>query len=453
MYYISMKKQNQIKRTLTTAEAIEHIIHTLDTQCNLNRSTLANMLCEHFNFFDPSGKQQQSGCLKALRQLEKAGHFTLPAASFSPGPWKPKRPDDPVPEPHQVPVSAEDISELRLVLVGSEEISIWNEIMIQDHPRGAGPLVGRQIRYLIQSEYGLLGGISFSSAALHLDARDKWIGWDWNNRQENLHHIVNMSRFLIRSCVSCSNLASRILGLIVKQFPYDFEIRYGYRPLLLETFVDKSHYRGTCYKAANWNWVGHTKGRGRQDLMNKQEETEKDIYVYPLDQAFRIKMGLPENCGLGAIELHYGLDSDNWAQNEFGDAPLGDQRLSNRLVEIGLNQGANPSCSYSGAVGGTWPEVKAYYRFIDKADESAVTMENILRPHREQTIRRMKSQKIVLCPQDGSDLNYNNLDYCEGLGVIGTNQTGAISRGLHLHSMLALTTEGLPIGVIIDLCR
>ena len=186
MYHISMKKQNQIKRTLTTAEAIEHIIHTLDTQCNLNRSTLANMLCEHFNFFDPSGKQQQSGCLKALRQLEKAGHFTLPAASFSPGPWKPKRPDDPVPEPHQVPVSAEDISELRLVLVGSEEISIWNEIMIQDHPRGAGPLVGRQIRYLIQSEYGLLGGISFSSAALHLDARDKWIGWDWNNRQENL---------------------------------------------------------------------------------------------------------------------------------------------------------------------------------------------------------------------------------------------------------------------------
>lgn len=452
VYYGSMKKQNQIKRTLTTPKAIEHIVYTLDTQSDLNRNALANIICEHFNFFDPSGKRQLSGCLKALRQLEKAGHFILPAPSFSPGPWTPKRPEESVPDPQQVPTSADGISDLQLVLVGPKEIPTWNEIMIQDHPRGAGPLVGRQLRYLIQSEFGCLGGISFSSAALHLDARDKWIGWDWNSRQENLHHIVNMSRFLIRSCVSCNNLASRILGMIVKQFPDDFEIRYGYRPLLLETFVDTTHYRGTCYKAANWNWIGQTKGSGRQGLPIKQDETVKDIYAYPIDPAFRIKMGLPENCGLGAIDLHTGLDGENWAQNEFGSAPLGDKRLSNRLVEIGRRQGENPSCSYSGAAGGSWPEVKAYYRFIDQADESAVTMKNILLPHREQTIRRMKSQKIVLCPQDGSDLNYNKLDHCEGLGVIGTNQTGATSRGLHLHSMLALTTEGLPLGVISSKC-
>ena len=194
------------------------------------------------------------------------------------GPKNPRRLTEPVPEPKNVPADAGNINELRLIIVGTEEeMRIWNELMIQDHPRGAGPLVGRQLRYLVQSEHGWLGGISFSSAALHLEARDKWIGWNWDMRQESLHHVVNMSRFLIRSCVSCKNLASRALGLVIKQFSGDFEFRYGHRPLLLESFVDTTHYRGTCYKAANWQWIGRTKGRGRQDLLKKHEETVKDI--------------------------------------------------------------------------------------------------------------------------------------------------------------------------------
>jgi hypothetical protein len=101
-----------------------------------------------------------------------------------------------------------------------------------------------------------------------------------------------------------------------------------------------------------------------------------------------------------------------------------------------------------GVAGGDWPKVKGYYRLIDKPDDSAVTMPNILLPHREQTIRRMKAERTVLCIQDGSDLNYSTLDKCEGLGVIGTNQTGAQSKGLHLHSTLAVNTDGLPLGVL-----
>jgi len=447
------KIQNQIKRTLTQPEAIEHICNTLDTNDNINRTALADKLCDHFEFFDPCGNRQRDGCLKALRKLEQAGHFSLPSPMGKSGPKNPRRLSEPVPEPKKVPTDAGEIRELRLIIVRTEDkMRTWNELMIDGHPRGAGPLVGRQLRYLVQSEQGWLGAISFSSSALHLEARDKWIGWDWDQRQENLHHVVNMSRFLIRSCVSCKNLASRVLGMAVKQFPDDFENRYGHRPLLLDSFIDTSHYRGTCYKAANWQWIGSTKGRGRQDLLHKQEETVKDIYVYPLDQDFRIKMGLPEHSGLGALELQCGIESEQWAQNEFGGAALGDQRLSKRLVEIGHKQGANPGCSYSGAAGGNWPEVKGYYRFIDKPDDSAVSMENILQPHRERTTRRMKAEKIVLCPQDGSDLNYNTLDQCEGLGVIGSNQTGAKSLGLHLHSMLALTPEGLPLGVLRSEC-
>jgi len=444
-----METQNQIKRTLTQPEAIEKINNILDTNNNINRTKLADKLCDHFNFFDPCGNRQRSGCLKALRKLEQTGHLVLPFPMLNSGPKNPRRLTEPVPEPKNVPADAGNINELRLIIVGTEEeMRIWNELMLQDHPRGAGPLVGRQLRYLVESEHGWLGGISFSSAALHLEARDKWIGWNWDMRQESLHHVVNMSRFLIRSCISCKNLASRVLGLVIKQFPGDFEFRYGHRPLLLESFVDKTHYKGTCYKAANWQWIGRTKGRGRQDLLKKHEETVKDIYIYPFDKDFRIKMGLPENSGLGALDLHFGIDGGNWAENEFGGSPLGDHRLSNRLVEIGHNQAMNPGCSYSGAVEGNWPKVKAYYRLIDKPDDSAVTMANILLPHREQTIRRMKAEGTVLCIQDGSDLDYNSLDQCEGIGVIGSNQTGAKSRGLHMHSTLVVTTEGLPLGVL-----
>ncbi len=449
-----METQNRIKQTLTAAKSIKYVSRILDTKTNINRTALAELLCDHFKFFDPRGKRQRDGCLKALRNLEKAGHYILPAPTRKPpGPSTPRRLEQPVPEPQYMPDVAGEITELRLVIVKTEEeMRTWNELMIPDHPRGAGPLVGRQLRYLIGSEYGWLGGISFSSAALHLESRDKWIGWDWENRHDNLHHVVNMSRFLIRSCISCKNLATRVLGMSIKQFPDDFKQQYNYRPLLLESFVDTSCYRGTCFKASNWQWIGCTKGRGRQDSEMKHKETIKDIYVYPLDHDFRTKMGLPENSGQSALEIHSGLEGAQWAENEFGGAPLKDQRLSKRLVQIGANQGESPSCSYSGAASGQWAEVKAYYRFVDMPDDSAVTMENILLPHREQTIRRMKAQQVVLCPQDGSDLNYNNLDHCTGLGVIGSNQTGAKSRGLHLHSTLALTTEGLPLGVLRTEC-
>jgi hypothetical protein len=455
VYYAGMKTQNQIKRTLTTSDAIDHVIQLLDTGTpDLTRTALAKQVCDHFQFFDPAGERQTSGCLKALRKLEQQGHFTLPAPTVkSSTVIKPRLLAASVPEPIDVPEDVQEIGELQLILVDTEEqMRTWNQLMVDDHPRGAGPLVGRQIRYLIRSKHGLLGGISFSSAALHLEMRDKWIGWDWSQRQANLHHVVNMSRFLIRSCVSCRNLASRVLGMIVKQLPHDFENRYKHRPLLLESFVDTAHYRGTCYKAANWQLIGRSKGSGRQGPARQQTETIKDIYVYPLDQDFRSKMGLPEQSGFSSLALLSGQDGEQWSQSEFGEAPLGDKRLSKRLVEIGRKLGANPGCSYSGASGGTWPEVKAYYRFIEQPDESAVTMENILLPHRQNTIRRMQGEKIVLCIQDGTDLNYNNLDQCKGLGVIGSNQTGAQSRGLHLHSTLAVTSEGLPLGVLRAQC-
>jgi len=446
--------QNQIKRTLSAAENIAFIRSLLESNEIGRRSALATRLCEHFGFYDPRGQVQRAGCLKALRELEGAGHFSLPAAHRQTGRSSPRRLAEPVASVIDLPPAVGEVAGLQLVLASTPSLlRIWNELMQGEHPQGAGPLVGRQLRYLVGSAQGWLGGFGFAAPALQLADRDAWIGWDGEQRQAYLHYVVSMSRFLIRPSVSCRNLASKVLSMSLSVLPADFEQAYGYRPWLVESFVDTAQFSGACYRAANWIEVGKTQGRGRQDRFNKRALSPKAIYVYPLEDDFRARMGLSPNAGRAALAPTDGLDSDVWAHHEFGGAPLGDARLSKRLVSMAAAKAEVPDRAFSGVAKGDWPAVKAYYRLIDQPEESAVTLPNILAPHRGRTVRRMMGQQTVLCVQDGSDLNYNNLDRCEGLGVIGSNQTGAKSRGLHLHSTLALAPNGLPLGVLRADCK
>jgi len=448
-----MNTQNQIKRTLSTSQNIEYIQNLLDSNEFANRSKVADAVCEYFGFHDARGQKQLTGCLKALKGLEAAGHFLLPKSVNGSRNNSPRRLSEPVPAPLNVPDKVEDIKGLALILVsGSEHMLIWNEMMISEHPQGAGPLVGRQLRYLIHSDHGWLGGVAFSSSALQLSDRDEWIGWDAEQRRAHLHRVVGMSRFLIRPSVRCVNLASKALSMSIAALPADFKRHYGYRPYLIESFVDTDYYLGTCYRAANWIEVGKTKGRGRQDRFHKQALSSKAIYVYPINKDFRRQIGLSSDAGLGALSPDQGLKTEHWAQNEFGGARLGDLRLSKRLVSLAEEKAQHPDLTFNGVAKGDWAKAKAYYRMIEQPEESMVTMVNILEPHRNRTIRRMMGQKTVLCVQDGSDLNYNNVARCEGLGEIGTNQTGVKSRGLKLHSTLAVATDGLPLGIVHAQC-
>lgn len=448
-----MGTQNQIKRTLSDRAAIEYISDLLKASEFVNRSELADFLCEHFGFYDPRGREQRMGCLKAIRELEAAGHFTLPAAQTTTGPKTPRRLPQAVPDPMGVPASVEDVEGLTLVMViDTDHMRIWNEMMIREHPRGHGPLVGRQIRYLAGSAHGWLGAFGFAAPALYLVERDGWIGWSDEQRRSHLHTVVNMSRFLIRSSLRCANLASHLLAMAVQRLPDDFERCYGYRPVLVESFVDRARFEGTCYRAANWILIGQTQGRGRQDRLMEAKETVKDVYVYPLAKDFRARLGLASDAGRIALGPADGLAGDTWAEKEFGGAPLGDTRLSKRLVKAAEAKADEPGRAFSGIAKGDWAAVKGYYRMIDMPEDSEVTMDNILKPHRERTLRRMQGQRTILCVQDGSDLDYNHVATCEGLGEIGTNQTGASSRGLHLHSTLAIATNGLPLGVLRATC-
>jgi len=445
--------QNQIKRTLSKPANIEYIRHLLENESILHRTDLATRACKQFEFYDARGQLQTSGCAKALRQLERAGHIILPGVERERAKKLSRRLPEPVSLPVDVPNEVGDIEDLRLVLVCTDgEKRIWNELMLGEHPLGDGPLVGRQLRYLINSRHGWLGGFGFAAAALQLAARDKWIGWDKEQQQAHLHRVIGMSRFLIRPSVECRNLASKVLSMSVSRLAVDFEQRYQYSPYLIESFVDIAHYSGTCYRAANWIEIGQTKGRGRQDRFSKSALSRKAIYVYPLESEFRKHLGLSSNAGSGALDIADGLAAEHWAEHEFGGAPLGDKRLSKRLVSVAGAKAEVPSRAFSGVAKGDWAATKAYYRMIDQPETSAVTMPNILAPHRQRTARRMMGQKTVLCLQDGSELNYTNLDSCTGLGELKANQTGAKTLGLNLHSTFAVATNGLPLGIVKAQC-
>ena len=309
---------------------------------------------------------QTSGCLKALRELESSRHFDLPKALHKTGTKSPRRLPDPVQLPVDVPSEVDTIARLELVRVREpEQMRIWNELMITEHYLGTATLVGRQMRYLIRSEHGWLGGIGFAAPALQLSARDQWIGWDKEQRQAKLHSIVGMSRFLIRPQVNCKNLASKVLGMSLATIADDFDQQYGYRPLLIESFVDTERYSGTCYQAANWLAIGKTKGRGRQDRYSESTLNRKTIYMYALDTQFRKQLGLSPSAGLGALGISDGLDAAHWAEHEFGGAPLGDKRLSKRLVNVAHAKAQTPSRAFSGVAKGDWAATKAYYRMID----------------------------------------------------------------------------------------
>src|SRR3990172_1936967 len=352
-----MEIQSQIKRALSEQGSIEIIRRLLSHNSYRYRSTFADAVCEHFGFHDARGRVQRSGCIKALRELERLGHFALPAASAmgAKGAKSPRRLGKPVEDPQDVPEQAGEVRGLCLIKVDTLDLMrIWNEMMLCEHPQGAGPLVGAQMRYLIGSEHGWLGGLGFGAAAIQLADRDRWIGWDVQTRRAQLHRIVGMSRFLIRPSVRCQNLASRVLGMVLRRIDVDFEAQYGYRPWLIESFVETEGFAGTSYQAANWIKIGKTKGRGRQDQEHRNAKSVKAIYVYPLAADFRQRMGGVEPVVAGALEPAEGLEGDGWAEQEFGGAKLGDRRLSERLVQSARTLASMPGEAFSGVARGDW---------------------------------------------------------------------------------------------------
>lgn len=250
------------------------------------RAEIARRVCEELGWVDAVGRAKAMGARVALLRLARAGWITLPAArrGNGNGTWRLSRATEGAIE-HD-PIEAEGVEKLGglelEVVEGKEASRLWNGLIARHHYLGYTPLVGAQSRYLIRWQGGVLGCLGFGAAAWKVADRDRWIGWSVEAREQNLARVLNNSRFLILPWVRVKNLASRTLAMAARRVGNDFEARYGVRPVLLETFVEKGRHRGTCYRAANWQWVGTTRGRGKLDRHHEQRLPVKDVYLYPL---------------------------------------------------------------------------------------------------------------------------------------------------------------------------
>lgn len=275
---------------LFTAKEMAWIRHLIASEPKRNRLELSKILCNQFQWLRPDGQPKDMSCRVAMLRMHRDGLISLPPPQKRNGNGN-NRPQltcasDPQ-KPLRLPAS--DLGKLLLKPVTTQkDSSLWNELIERYHYLGHKPLPGAQLRYLVfSSSRTLLAAIGFGAAAWKIAPRDHFIGWSPQLRVANLHFIVNNARFLILPWITSRNLASRILSCVAKQLPADWQTRYSYKPLLLETFVQKNRFKGTCYHAANWIHLGQTQGRGKLDRYNKHPLPIKDIFVYPLHKSFR----------------------------------------------------------------------------------------------------------------------------------------------------------------------
>lgn len=275
-----------------TVQELFEIQETVRMFPKLNRTELIKTICENLDWVTPTGQYKIASCKKLLEKLEKQGFISLPAKQVDKPrdtrgriSFCPRTAPAPLIEGKVTDYEPIDLEPVRI----QSDLRFWNEYVHRYHPLGYKQPFGAHQRYFIVSGVSqkFLGCLLFAAAAWALAARDEWIGWSEVDRSLRLNLIVNNTRFLVFPWVRVKNLASKALSLAVKRIGHDWQERYGYRPVLLETFVDPGKYRGTCYRAANWIFLGQTAGRGRMDRYTKRPFTRKNIYVYPLVADFR----------------------------------------------------------------------------------------------------------------------------------------------------------------------
>lgn len=272
---------------------LELVKETIAMFPNLSRTELAYTICEHLEWFTPAGNYKIQSAFSMLEKLEQKEEVRLPEKreikSYTKG-IKEITTNTDAPG-FEITGTVSDYVPRVVKVTSKKKRDLWNEYIERYHNLGYKFPFGARQRYFIKGQVNgkeqILGCFLFAAAAWALEERDNWIGWEEKHRSQYLNGIVNNTRFLIFPWVKIKNLASKSLSLVIKRIRSDWKERYNYRPVLLETFVDEKEYTGSCYKAANWIYLGKTKGRGRQDRNSEYLSSPKLIFVYPMDKDFR----------------------------------------------------------------------------------------------------------------------------------------------------------------------
>ena len=425
-----------------TTEVVRNIQALADTHPAVaTRASLSRQVCQLLNLRSPNGRLQEVSCRVALKKLSDKGQLNLPRLTQSYRIHGPRRTLAKVPVP-EISCELSELGRIEIVLIESRHTKdsvTWRALMDEYHYLRGGSLCGAQLRYLIRSEkFGWLGGLSFSASAWHLTDRDRFIGWNMAARNENRQRIVCNSRFLIVPSVRVPNLASHVLSRCLARLQDDWEKRYNYRPVLVETFVELERFKGTCYRAANWIEIGKTAARGRQDPTRSGNQIKKAIFVFPLQcdwRAVLCRSKLPT----AAPEPQ---PTQDWATQEFEHATVHDKRIKARAAQIVRDFMARPGMNLPAACDSR-AKTKAAYRLMEN---EKVDLDQLLHGHIAQSIKRCGEHKIVLAPQDTTTLNYTGLAKTTGLGPIGIKKDKSV--GVIVHHMQAFTEDGLPLGML-----
>ena len=275
---------------VATEQDIEFIRKLISENPGDSRWALSRKLCQAWNWVQPNGVLRDMVCRGFMLHLEAVGLIELPPRRF--------RPHNPLvnrTNPDEIDIDRRPVS-MRLSEIASLDIrqvrrSSWerlfNSLVHQYHYLGYSQPVGEHLKYMVFVDGAPVACLAWSSAPRHIGCRDKFIGWPPAVRKKNLHLIAYNSRFLILPWIRIRCLASHLLGRMSKVVPADWERLYHHPVYFFETFVDTERFRGTCYYAANWVYLGQTTGRGKDDQTGKPNRSLKAVLGYPLSQDFR----------------------------------------------------------------------------------------------------------------------------------------------------------------------
>lgn len=286
MEIINLKIRNKI----ITSNELELIRSLISQYADKGRSFISKELCQIWDWRQANGAFREIACRDMLRQLEKKNYIKLPPSlsCVRKSGYKCKTflPKDLDTNPINKKLSA--LNNITIKIVSSTPIEKdYNGLIDKYHYLGFKLGSGEQLKYIVFGDSKYIGAIGFDSSALKVSDREKYIGWNREEKAKNLFKIINNTRFLIMPWVRVPNLASYILGKISRRIRQDWLDRYNHEIVLLETFIEKNRFKGSCYKAANWKCIGETKGRGRNDRYNERKLAVKDIYIYPLTKYFK----------------------------------------------------------------------------------------------------------------------------------------------------------------------
>lgn len=265
---------------------LDWIRHQVESRPDVNRVQLSRMFCRHVGWKKPDGGLKEMSCRVAMLRLERSGLIRLPEPQKKPGVVKSIVRTASAEPSADIHLKAGSTA-LLLEVVNRKTAPLFNEFIDRYHYLGYRRTGGAQMRFFVHAMGQPVALLAFSAAAWRVAARDEFIGWTEDKRRSRLHLIVDNSRFLVLPWVHGKNLASRILSLAARKLPEFWQQRYNYRPLLLETFIEKQRFSGTCYKAANWVCVGLTRGRGKWDRRYCCDKPVKTIWLYPLDRRYK----------------------------------------------------------------------------------------------------------------------------------------------------------------------